>query len=208
MGAVDGWQRDFRVPFGFVSDSVWYLAQSKSTIDNGWWWWNPRLGAPTGLDGVRTPNSTVDQALVWLVSRVVPDAFAAINVTWMLLVVLSGLSATWCIRALGASSAGALSGTLFALTPYALYRHIDHFALVIYLIPFACAAALWLAAGEPHRSWGRTARLVIPGGCVLLGFNYVYNAFFASFCIIAGALIGYLRRRDTRVLTSGLLASD
>ena len=37
-----GWQRDVRVPLGFVSDSLWYLAQSKSTVDNGWWWFNPR----------------------------------------------------------------------------------------------------------------------------------------------------------------------
>ena len=82
----EGWHRDIRVPLGFVSDSLWYLAQSKSTIDNGWWWWNPRLGAPHGLDEVSFPsNSTVDQVLVWLVSRVVPDAFAAINVTWALL---------------------------------------------------------------------------------------------------------------------------
>jgi phosphoglycerol transferase len=204
---LEGWHRDIRVPLGFVSDSLWYLAQAKSTIDNGWWWWNPRLGAPAGLDEVSYPsNSTVDQVLVWLVSRVVPDAFAAINVTWVLLVVLSGLSATWCIRALGGSRASAFAaGTLFALTPYALYRHIDHFALVIYLVPFGCAAALRLAAGEPHQSWGRATRLVIFGGCVLLGLDYVYYAFFASFCIIAGALIGYLSSRDSRVLVSGLL---
>ena len=195
------------MPLGFVSDSLWYLAQSKSTIDNGWWWWNPRLGAPHGLDAVSYPsNSTVDQVFVWLVSRVVPDAFAAINVTWMLLVVLSGLSATWCMRALGASRASAFAaGTLFALTPYALYRNIDHFALVIYLVPFACAAALWLAAGEPHAAWGRARRLVVFAGCILLALNYVYYAFFASFCIIAGALIGYLLGRDTRVLKSGVL---
>ncbi len=204
---LEGWHRDIRVPLGFVSDSLWFLAQSKSTIDNGWWWWNPRLGAPHGLDAITYPsNSTVDQVLVWLVSRVVPDVFAAINVTWVLLVVLSGLSATWCIRAFGASKASAFAaGTLFALTPYALYRHIDHFALVIYLVPFACAAALWLAAGEPHQSWARSKRLVIFGGCVLLGLNYVYYAFFASFCVIVGALIGYLSGRDARVLASGVL---
>ena len=203
----EGWHRDIRVPLGFVSDSLWYLAQSKSTIDNGWWWWNPRLGAPHGLDEVSFPsNSTVDQVLVWLVSRVVPDAFAAINVTWALLVVLSGLSATWCIRALGASAASAFAvGTLFALSPYALYRHIDHFALVIYLVPFAGAAAVWLATGVPHRTWGRTTRLIIYGGCVLLGINYVYYAFFGSFCILVGGLLGYLVRRDARVLASAAL---
>jgi phosphoglycerol transferase len=204
---LDGWHRDLRVPLGFVSDSLFYLAQSKSTIDNGWWWWNPRLGAPIGLDEVAYPsNSTVDQSLVWLVSRVVPDTFAAINVTWILLVVLSGLTATWCMRTLGVSRASAfVAGTLFALSPYALYRNVDHFALVIYLVPFACAAALSLAAGEPHQIWGRTRRIGLGAGCVLLGFNYVYYAFFGAFCLLVGALIGYLPGRDTRVLRSGVL---
>jgi hypothetical protein len=78
----------YRHSLAFSSDSLWYLSQSKSTVDNGWWWWNPRLGAPYGLDEVRLPsNSTVDQALVWIVSRFVPDAFAAVNLTWGLVVV-------------------------------------------------------------------------------------------------------------------------
>lgn len=205
---LEGWHRDIGIPLAFSSDTLWYLMQSKSTVDNGWWWWNPRLGAPYGLDEVAFPsNSTVDQALVWVISRFVPDAFAAVNLTWALVVVLSGLSATWCLRVLGVSRPSAFAaGTLFALTPYALYRHIDHFALVIYLVPFACAAALWLAAGEPHQRWGRAARVAVLAGCALLGINYVYYAFFASFCLVAGALIGYASHRDRRLLVSGALA--
>ena len=102
-----------------------------------------------------------------------------------LLVVLSGLSATWCLRQLRVSRVSAFAmGTLFALSPYALYRNIDHFALVIYLVPFACTASLWLAAGESHQRWGRTARIAVFAGCALLGINYVYYAFFASFCLL------------------------
>jgi len=204
---LEGWQRDLRVPLAFSSDTLWYLMQSKSTVDNGWWWWNPRLGAPFGLDEVAYPsNSTVDQSVVWLVSRMVPNAIAAVNLAWAVIVVLSGLSATWCMRRLGASVMSAVvAGTLFALSPYALYRNVDHFSLVIYLVPFACAAALWLANGEPHQTWGRTARAVIFAGCVLLGLNYVYYAFFGSFCIAAATVIGYLSSRDKRVLVSGAL---
>ena len=204
---LEGWHRDVSMPLAFSSDSLWYLMQSKSTVDNGWWWWNPRLGAPYGLDELAYPsNSTVDQALVWVISRVVPDAFAAVNLTWVLVVVLSGVSATWCLRALRVSPVSAFAmGTLFALSPYALYRNIDHFALVIYLVPFACAASLWLAAGEPHQRWGRAARIAVFAGCALLGINYVYYAFFASFCLVAGALIGYAWSRDRRLLVSGAL---
>ena len=49
--------------------------QSKSTVDNGWWWFNPMLGAPFGLDELAFPaNSNVDQAIVWAVSRFVRNA--------------------------------------------------------------------------------------------------------------------------------------
>jgi phosphoglycerol transferase len=204
---LHGWRRSLAVPFAFSIDSVWFLTQSKSTVDNGWWWWNPRLGAPFGLDAVAIPsNSTVDQAIVWLVSRFVGEAITAVNVAWLVMVVLSGLTATWCMRKLGVSTfVGVVVGTLFALSPYALYRNIDHFALVIYLVPFVCAAALRLAAGDPHQLWDRTERRVIVAGCVLLGLNYVYYAFFGVFCVAAGTVIGYIAARDRRILASGTL---
>src|SRR5690242_16982348 len=75
-----GWARDFSVPISFSSDSLLAEMQSKSTIDNGWWWFNPTIGAPFGLDERQYPaNSNVDQAIVWIVSRVVHDPATAIN---------------------------------------------------------------------------------------------------------------------------------
>jgi hypothetical protein len=204
---LGGWQRDFHVPFGFSSDSLWFLMQSKSTVDNGWWWSNPRLGAPFGLDErAYASNSNVDQAIVWAVSRVVPHAIAATNLAWMIVVVLSGLSASWCLRQLGISTINAMVfGTLFALSPYALYRHIDHFSLVIYLVPFACTAAMWLASGRHLQAWPATAPAIVLIGCALLSFDYVYYAFFGAFCILVGALIGYLATRDRWLLASGAI---
>jgi len=202
---LGGWHRDIRVPLKFSSDSLWFLMQSKSTVDNGWWWSNSRLGAPFALDELAYPsNSNVDQAIVWAVSRFVPDATAAVNLAWAIMVILSGLSATWCLRKLGVSTInGVVAGTLFALCPYALYRNIDHFSLVIYLVPFACTAALWLASGRPLGAWPWKAPAVVLTGCALLAFDYVYYAFFGSFCIGVGALVGYLTYRDRRILASG-----
>jgi phosphoglycerol transferase len=202
---LEGWHRDIRVPFGFSSDTLWFLMQSKSTVDNGWWWSNPRIGVPFGLDELAYPsNSNVDQAVVWAVSRFVPNAVASVNIAWAIMVVLSGLSATWCMRKMGVSAINAVvAGTLFALNHYALYRGIDHFSLVIYLVPFACTAALLLASGRPLRAWPWKGPAVVLAGCALLGFNYVYYAFFGSFSIGVGALVGYVAHRDRRILASG-----
>lgn len=204
---LGAWHRDIHVPLTFSSDSLWYLMQSKSTVQGGWWWSNQHLGAPFVLDELAYPsNSNVDQAVVWAISRLVPDALAAVNVTWALLVVVSGITATWCMRALGLSTPSAVAGgTLFALSPYALYRNIDHFALMVYLVPFACTVALWLASGLAHREWRRRTAIGLFAGCVLLAFNYVYYAFFACFCIAAGAGIGYLAHRRRQLLISGLV---
>lgn len=200
-----GWTRDFHVPLGFASDSLVALLQSKGTVDNGWWWYNPMVGAPLGFDALAFPtNSNVDQAIVWIVSRFVPHAAAAINLAWMAIVVLGGLSATWCLRQLGASTASALvAGTLFAVSPYALFRNIDHFWMVIYLVPFASTAALLLAAGRLERWRQHRWQLLMLGGCALLGFNYVYYAFFACFFLVVASIVGYVEARRLRVLVAG-----
>jgi hypothetical protein len=68
-----GRRRDFHVPRCFWGDGLYYLMQSKSTVDNGWWWFNPMVGAPLGLDQLAFPaNSNVDQLIVWAVSRMTP----------------------------------------------------------------------------------------------------------------------------------------
>jgi phosphoglycerol transferase len=206
---LDGRHRDIRVPFHFTFDSLTALMQCKSTLDNGWWWFNPMIGAPFGLDELAFPaNSNVDQALIWIVGRVVHSAITASNLTWILMVVLSGLSATWCLRRLGGSTiAAVVCGTLYAVTPYALYRNIAHIWMVIYLLPFACTLALLLATGRLQgiADWRNPGTLLLVGGAVLIGFNYVYYAFFAAFFIAIGAAIGYFLRRDGRVLRTGAI---
>jgi phosphoglycerol transferase len=205
---LHGWRRDFRLPLGFSIDSLFYLMQSKSTVDNGWWWFNSMLGAPFGFDELAFPSNTnVDQAIVWVVSRFISQAITAINVAWMMMIVLGGWSATWCFRRMGVSATNAtMAGVLFALSPYALYRNVGHLGMATYLVPFVCTAALQLASGH---LWGRDfltgsgACLLV--GCALLGFNYVYYPFFGSFFVCVAALVGYLSTREPRILRAGTL---
>jgi phosphoglycerol transferase len=203
-----GWRRDIHVPFTFATDGLFYLMQSKSTVDNGWWWFNPMVGAPFGLDQLAFPaNSNVDQLVVWMVSRLVPDALAAINLSWVLIVVMSGWAATWCLRRLDISYPSAIvAGTLFALSPYALYRNIAHFGMVVYLVPFAGTAALQLASGKlPSQGYLRGSGAVLLAGCALLGFDYVYYPFFGCFFILAGLLLGFFTGWRRRVIRAGMI---
>jgi len=204
--ALGGTKRDFRVPFLFESDALVFLEQVKSTIDNGWWWLNPRIGMPHGLNQLLWPSNTnVDQAIVWLVSWLSYGAGTTINGTWMMMLALAGLTATASLRFLRLSrSASFVCGTLFALTPTAIYYGIGFFSLVPYLVPVPATIAVHLARAEDwERYWSRAAILV--GGALLLGLNYVYYSFFGCFFILLGAGIGYARSRQARVLRTAAI---
>lgn len=205
---LEGWKREIRVPLWFSIDSLFYFMQAKSTIDNGWWWFNPRLGAPFGLDELAFPaNGNVDQAIVWLLSVPISDALTAINAAWIVMVVLSGLAAAWCLRAMQVTPASAVvAGTLFALTPYALYKNLAHFGMAIYLVPFVCTAALQLASGRlPDRGYLRGPGLILTAGCALLSFNYVYYPFFGCFFIGVATVVGSVTFRQWRIVRAGVL---
>ena len=205
---LDGWRREIRVPLLFSIDSLFYQMQAKSTIDNGWWWFNSLVGAPFGLDELAFPaNGNVDQAIVWIVSLPIANALTAINVAWIVMIVLSGLAAAWCLRALRVTTASAfVAGTLFALSPYALYKNLGHFGMAIYLVPFVCTAALQLASGRlPERGYLKGAGLVLTAGCALLSFNYVYYPFFGCFFVCVAGIVGGVTHRQWRIVRAAIL---
>ncbi len=204
--ALGGTARDFRVPFVFEGDALVFLAQVKGTIDNGWWWFNPRVGMPQGLDQLLWPSNTnVDQAIVWVVSRLFDGAGTVINGTWLIMLTVAGLTATWCLRFLRVSrGASFVCGTLFALTPTAIYYGIGFFSLVPYLVPVPATIAVHLARGEDWDEYWSRARLLV-GGALLLGFNYVYYPFFGCFFILLAAGVGYARTRQVRVLRTAAI---
>ena len=203
---LGGGRRDFRVPLDFSGDALEYLMQVKGTIENGWWWVHPRLSAPGVFEQVQYPsNPTVDQVIVWSVHLFTREPGLAINASWMIMVVLSGLIASRCAEIVGISRPMArVVGLLFALSPYALFRNIGHFSLAIYLIPIPCAVALLVATGRLRRL-SRANRWVLGTGCVLVGLNYPYYAFFACFLILVASLIACVADRNYRELGGGLL---
>jgi len=200
--ALGGVRWNFGVPLQFSDDALVYIAQIKTTFESGWWWVSPRQAAPSGLDALLFPsNSNIDQALVWLLRWILNSPLTATNFAWLLMIALSAASCTYVARTLQFSRAASVTaGVLFALSPYALYRNIGHFSLVTYLVPFPAALAVHLGMGRIP-AWRTTGPLL--AGCALLGFNYVYYAFFGCFFIALGAAAGYVTTGRTRPLLAG-----
>jgi hypothetical protein len=199
-----GWRRDFPVPLSFSGDALEYLMQSKGTIENGWWWVHRRLSAPGAFSQVDYPSATnVDQAIVWIVHLFTHDPGLCINIAWIAMVVLSAIIASRCLRVIGVSGGLAvLAGWLYALSPYGLYRNITHFNLATYFVPVPCTVAL-LVAGGRFDGVSRGAKRMLILVCALIGLNDIYNAFFASFIVLAASLIALAARRSVRDFAQG-----
>ena len=204
---LDGFRRDFRVPITFYGDSLFPEMLAKTILDHGWWWSNPSLSAPGTYDALSYPsNSNVDAVVVWLFSWFLHDIGRLINISWMAMLALAGCIAAVCFRLLGISRTNAWAlGLLYAFTPFALYRQIDHLSLVIYLVPVAATIALLLASGAVPMS--RNVRLLFAGGCVLIGFNYIYYAFFSVWFLMVGAAIGYLTYRMRSIAVTACICA-
>jgi len=202
---LGGWQRDFHVPLQYSEDALEYLMQAQGTIQNGWWWTHPHLGAPGVFHELSYPSNTnVDQAIVRAVGLFTTQPGLSLNVSWMLMVALSSLVMTGSLRLIGTSRAiAALAGVLYALLPYALSRNIQHFSLAIYLVPIPCVGALAIASGRVRLSAGRLLGLVL--GCALVGFDYIYYAFFAVFVLLVATTIAVVRDRLAPDWRRGLL---
>ena len=106
--ALDGSHRDPHIPLSFSGDALFHLAQSKTTLVQGWWWTDPFLGAPFTHNALLAPQSAnVNQAIVRIAGMFTHDLVTAVTAAWTLMVLLSGLTSAWCLRLLGLSRAGA-----------------------------------------------------------------------------------------------------
>jgi phosphoglycerol transferase len=197
----------FHIPISFDGDALFYLVQARTTLDHGWWWFNPSIGAPLGLHALPfAQNTNVDQAIVWLVGRFTREIGPAINTAWLVMLALSAVTSTWGLRRLGASRlASGACGVLFALSPFAFYRNIAHLNMVTYLVPFPLTAAVLIADSDRDRPWTPRDLAAPIVGCALLGFNYIYFAFFGGFVLLIGTIAGAVRTRTRAPLAAGSL---
>ena len=194
--SLAGHERTFDVPVNNSPGAIQTLVQAKTTLDHGWWWTNPSLGAPSGFHAVLLPNgASVDQFIIRVLGVVMTNVAGVVNLAWLLMLMMAGGSTAWCLRRLGASVPAAwVAGVLFALCPYTLYQNIDRPAITPYLVPFAATAAIGLATNA-WDGWSRRERGILLVGNGLLGLNGLDYAYFGAFFTIIGVIAGAVRAR-------------
>jgi phosphoglycerol transferase len=208
------WNASLLVPFNYADygDALGSPRILKTMLDGGWVYWNPLLAYPFGQN-----SSDVPQLAVWhlIVQRMVlplcgNNPFLALNLFYIALPIANALAALFVLRRLGVAALAAVACAVLYGNLYAVYwrgeSHLYYAAL--YVVPFACYAAIAIARGAPI-VWAGTRRdrveaALLLGTAFVLGLENIYHAFFASAIVCAAMLMGVLRTRSGRAVLEGL----
>jgi hypothetical protein len=200
------WQCDLRVPFTYFGDAVWTSLAVKGTIDHGWWWFNPSLGAPAGLNFGAFPAMDNTQFLIIRAISLITGNYAlTLNLFYLLTFPLTTVTSLYVFRKLSFSYAAALVGALlYAFLPYHFFRSYQLHMASYYLLPLMILVVLWVLAGDlivfRPRAIGPLPKLhfgfktifafavsILVGGCG------IYYPFFSCFFLLLAGVIGSLR---------------
>ena len=162
------WDADLRVPFSYSGDGTLNLTLIKTVMERGWFYENPRLGAPSGQELYDYPVLSGDGlhvAFFWLAGLFTDDPSARDE--RLLRPHLPGdrrrdvpRAAAACGRARGR---GLVIAVLYTLTPYHFMRGEVHlFLAAYYVVPIGAYLALSVLDGRASdragdwRGWRRS----------------------------------------------------
>jgi len=201
---------DLSIPFIIWSDSRLYRALFKGMIENGWYVFNPSLGAPFGMDMHDwVPSDYGNFLLSKLISLCFPSPETTFNIYYLLSFPLTTVTALFTLRRLGFSVAPSLLGSiLYTFLPYHFLR-VDHLFLSCYcLVPLLVLTAIWVAQGVPllvsrdpesgklRPSIRDKSSLLSLGILALAAASGVYYVFFACFFLVIAGIQAFILRRE------------
>ena len=213
------WRSNLRIPFYYTGDALGSAAHIKTTLERGWYEYQPRLGVPYGQHYSDFPFSDdLHLAMARLLGVFTNDWVIVLNSYYLLGFLACAGTAVWFFRQCGLNPwmVVALS-VLFAVAPYHFLRNEGHlFLSAYYLIPPGMVIVLRVSRGE--QVWGRRSgvggiRGTLTGrgaGTVvilaLLVWGGVYYAVFVGLLLISAALLAFARARDRRRLGGAVVA--
>lgn len=196
------YRADFRVPLHYNGDALLHSMFIKGIIENGWYWQNPRLGAPGELKMYDFPAVDNSAAVVLkFLSLFSSHPIVVLNVFYLLTFPLIAISALYVLRQFNISYGPALFGSLlYTFLPYHFMRDESHlFLSAYYFIPLVVMVLLWITSGQ--LSAGRNRKFVLSVViCVLVGSSGVYYPFFTCYLLLIAGIAAALIRKSAKAL--------
>jgi len=202
------WQADLRVPFVYSADTLLTAVAIRTTVDQGWYFSNPALGAPSGLQFYDYPGADVFHFFVIkILSFFTRNFWLILNLHFLAGFALTTLTSLYVMRRAKVSAACALLGSLlYAFLPFHFMRGEAHLFLSFYAwVPVATMLALWIIDGSlarpapaliAHLKERKTGVLLATLFCLVLASSGLYYAFFACFFFFLAGLYSSFARHN------------
>ena len=198
------WRADFKVPFMYFVDSLFYSVAIKGSIEHGWWLHNPSLGAPEGLNFESYPAMENFQfALIKLLTLFTSNHALVLNIFYLLTFPLTALTSFYFLRSFRFSFGAALVvSLLYAFLPFHFFQSYHLMVAAYYLVPLMVLVVAWICLEERLRGRKAIASLVI---CVIAGSCGVYYPHFFCFLLLVAGVFSWWNRRNVAPLLTALV---
>lgn len=202
------WRARFGVPFSYSGDALPVGMHFKQVIDRGWFWDDPRLGAPFVQHFRDWPVPDVLLLLVGKFLALFSSNWAAVmNGVFLLTFPLAAVAAWWVLVRIGVSRwVAVVLAILYSVLPYHAARGEGHLFLSGYFtVPLGIWLALSVLDGSPLFSRAdrlRTLRTVLL--CVLVAMSGVYYSAFTLLFVAVALVVRFVGRPALRELAGGI----
>lgn len=203
------WDADLRIPFTYTGDATLNLFFVRNVLENAWYFENPRVGAPGGLELYDYPvinGETLNLLLFRLLGLGTADPALTLNLFFLLTFPLVALTSFIALRRLAVSRLIAfVVSVLFALLPYHFMRGEAHvFLAAYYAVPLGAYLAIAVFRGDRlFGAWRPTLVTAAMCAVVATASGSGYYAVFTVVLVIVAALLRFVAGREREALVAG-----
>lgn len=212
-------QLDINIPMSyFGGDDMGVLVNAKQFTEQGWNMTSDRLGAPFTVqyyDFTSSMMHNVGLLIMKIFAVITGSAAAAMNLTYLSIYFIAGIISYFVMRNMKINCwINALASSVFAVSPYMLYRNIGHIVLTeCYFIPLSILICLWIYERDdvlvPDRNFfKRKINYVVLFFTFLIANNGIaYYPFFTCFIFLVTAISKLLKTGKIRQGLRGIIAT-
>ena len=198
------WRADFKVPFQYFVDSLFYSIATKGTIEHGWWLHNESLGAPEGMHYEAYPAiENFHWVVIKLISLFTSNHTLVLNLFYLLTFPLTAITSFYFLKSFKFSFGAALvASLLYTFLPYHFFQSYHLMMAAYYLVPLMVLVAVWICLEPRLKGPKAIASIVI---CVAAGSSGVYYPYFFCFLLLVAGGFAWANRRSVAPLVAAVV---